>query len=144
MKWLVCLAGKHGESEPRSVSAHKWALTAWLWCCKRHWLATATPPEASLLVTTPTSCGLLLALSAQRHGDFPHSNYGSDLPVVRCEAVLLLPPKSKQIFCIYKKYGSAGEFLNNLDALSPPKRNNTYSRPAPYLRNIFLPETKSP
>merc|ERR1711970_231100 len=58
-----------------------WALAAWLCCCERCQLDTAAPPEASLLASPPASRNLLLALSAQRHGDFPRSKCGSHLPV---------------------------------------------------------------
>merc|ERR1712070_788642 len=66
---------------PVQLVPSKRTLTAYLCCCERFQLTNKAPHKASLQAVNLKSCSLLLALSAQRHEDFPRSNFGSDLPV---------------------------------------------------------------
>ena len=68
--------------------------------CSRHGCAAATGPTVALRLNQRRHqqrphagpCGLPLVLSTPWHGDFPRSIVGASSPLVRCEAVLLLPP----------------------------------------------------
>ena len=70
----------HGESEPRSVgvlaTAHGMTLLMQRTKTQNH-----NSTKVSLSAPMPRSSGLPVALSAQRHGDFPRSISGSKLPV---------------------------------------------------------------
>ena len=71
---------RHGENEPRSVGTRGE--------CSRHNCAAASGQLPSKQLHTKLHCmlqalafGLPMTLSAQRHGDFPRSMLGSELPV---------------------------------------------------------------
>ena len=70
----------HGESEPRSVgvlaTTHGMTLLMQRTKTQNH-----NSTKVSLSAPMPRSSGLPVALSAQRHGDFPRSISGSKLPV---------------------------------------------------------------
>ena len=76
------LLSREGMERVSPVQLAFWrTLMAWLCCCKGPKPKNHNSACASLSLPESRSSGLPVALSAPRHGDFPHSISGSELPV---------------------------------------------------------------